>query len=225
MKWSYGVTTVAERFEDLLPKTLASLATAGFDEPRLFIDGATEVPDHLRHYDITYRPPPNIRTFGNWVLSAWELYLREPTADRYAIFQDDFVTYNNLRAYLERVEYPEKTYLNLYTFPREHKERSKGFYPSRQHGKGAVALVFSNEALRVLLATEHMVNRPLSAKRGWRAVDGGIVETMRKLGWREMVHNPSLVQHTGDISTMKNRPHPKAPAFMGEDFDALDLLT
>jgi hypothetical protein len=39
-----------------------------------------------------------------------------------------------------------------------------------------------------------------------------------------MVHHPSLVQHTGDVSAMGNRPHQKASSFPGEEYDALTLL-
>jgi glycosyltransferase involved in cell wall biosynthesis len=225
MRWAYGVTTVPERFAELLPRTLASLSQAGFDSPRLFVDGVTDIPPQyreLRGYAASFRYP-KVRTFGNWILSLWELYLRDPTADRYAIFQDDFVTYRNLREYLEHCDYPKHGYWNLYTFPRNEKP-FKGWYLSNQKGLGAVGLVFNNEAVRTLLASEHMANRPLDPNRGWRKVDGGIVDSFRKAGWQEWVHNPSLVQHTGDQSSMGNNQHAKAGSFMGEEYDAMSLL-
>ncbi len=93
VSWAYGVTTVPSRVNDLLPSTLASLKRAGFDKPVLFIDGDK---NHFTYssldLDYTLRRP-NVRTAGNWTLSMLELYIREPTADRYAIFQDDLVTY------------------------------------------------------------------------------------------------------------------------------------
>jgi GNAT superfamily N-acetyltransferase len=229
MKWSYGVTTVPGRFWDLLPRTLKSLAEGGFPDPRLFVDGisaqdmALESNGLQERYEVTTRNPV-LRTFGNWVLAAWELLVRHPEADRYAIFQDDLVTYKNLRTYLEGVDIPEKGYWNLYTFPHNLKKNKSGWYPSDQMGKGAVALVFSNEGLRTLLQQQHMVDRPLDASRGWRAVDGGIVESMRKAEWTEYVHNPSLVQHTGHQSSMGNLRHAQANSFRGEDFDATCLL-
>ena len=223
MKWSYGVTTCTARIEDpLLLRTVKSLATAGFDQPRLFIDGPCQLPAWTKSYEVTHRVP-KVRTFGNWFLSAMELYIRQPSADLYGIFQDDFVTYPNLRKYLETCKRPAKGYMNLYTFP-ENEKNFRGWYESNQAGRGAVALVFSNEALRTLFIQSHMVNRPLDPKRGWRAVDGGIVESMRKAGWKEFVHNPSLVQHTGNRSSMGNRRHPQAATFLGEEFDALRLL-
>lgn len=234
MRWAYGVTTVPKRRNTLLPRTLESLRAGGFDKPRLFVDGDKDTLSWEAEFklDVTARYP-NIRTFGNWVLSMWELYARNPDADRYALFQDDMVTYRNLRSYLERQNYPEKAYLNLYTFPRNMRcfpaigqtgRRNQGWYMSNQRGLGAVGLVFSRTAVCTLLASLHMVLRPQDPRRGWRAVDGGVVESMKKAGWREYVHNPSLVQHTGTVSSMGNGPHAHAENFLGEDFDALELL-
>jgi hypothetical protein len=251
IRWAFGVTTVPQRMADLLPRTLASLAAGGFVAPRLLVDGAKDwyaweraFPGH----EITTRQP-NVRTAGNWVLMLWELYVRDPFADRYAVFQDDFVTYQNLRTYLEKVPYPTGAdpsrgpgYLNLYTFPSNQEICPKdsrgrevvGWYESRplrsgpegwQSGRGAVALVFSRDAVVTLLSARHLVERFQDKHRGHRAIDGGIVTAMNKAGWREYVHHPSLVQHTGDVSAMGNKAHPKAVSFRGEGFDALSLLT
>jgi hypothetical protein len=236
MNWAYGVTTVPQRFDELLPRTLKSLELAGFDNPRLFIDDWPKqgCPEVLQKYEKTWRD--NIRTYGNWLLGMLELYIRSPHADRYAMFQDDFVTYPNLRQYIEKCPYPGKGYLNLYTFP--HLERSiKGWYEApAQKGKGAVALIFDNEALCTLLSQRYMIDRPKSATRGWKALDGGISDAFRRLNvdtykageehlhWKEYIHSPSLVQHTGIHSSMGNGQHPLAASFRGEQFNAMELL-
>lgn len=244
IKWAYGVTTVPGRKDDLLPRTLNSLVAAGFDRPRLFIDGATyndqvSYQAKFAHLDITTRYP-RIRTYGNWILGIAELYVREPDADRYVMFQDDIVCYKNLRAYLEQTPFPPNGYFNLYTFMENEKAiegqptgwvesmpllNGRDYHGKRQQGgRGAVALVFTRHAVLTLLTHQHIVVRPQDQHMGWRRVDGAIVETMNQAGFREYVHNPSLVQHTGDISSMGNRPHRKALSFRGEDFDALELL-
>lgn len=230
MRWSYGVTTVPVRQHTLLPRTLTSLARAGFDRPRLFID---DCPTKLaRDYEDRYGLPvtsrfPRIHTYMNWTLALAELYGREPTADRYAVFQDDFVTYRRLRDYLDRSPYPEGGYLNLYTFPDQQARIPQGhvgWHRSSQHGRGAVALVFSRQAVKALLSHQHMVERPEDTHRGTRSVDGGLVTAAKKAGWTEYVHSPSLVQHTGYVTTMGSRRHPDAPQFWGEDYDATGLL-
>lgn len=233
LEWSYGLTTVPCRRKDLLPRTLTSLRKAGFDKPRLFVDGCNDALSWSREFEleVTCRFP-TIRTFGNWILSLWELYIRQPNADRYAMFQDDFVTYRNLRQYLESVPYPSDGYCNLYTFPQNQKLAPKtrhggtvdGWYPSNQMGRGAVALVFDGYSVKNLLAAAHIIDRPQDIHRGWKAIDGGIVTAFRKMGRVEYVHSPSLVQHTGLHSSMGNKPHLQAESFRGEDYNVLELL-
>lgn len=234
MIWAYGVTTVPQRKNDLLPRTLASLSAAGFPEPHLFIDGDNDSLSwykqfNCKHITIHY---PNIHTHGNWVLAAYELFIKNPKADRYAIFQDDLVTYKNLRAYLDVCEYPPEGYCNLLTFPQNQRRFDRigrtnrfqlGWKMSNQRGLGAVALVFNQPTLLMLLSHRHLLERPLSEVRGKGNVDGGIVDTMVKQTWREYVHNPSLVQHIGDKSSMRHGPFPKAVSFRGEHYDAANL--
>jgi hypothetical protein len=75
-----------------------------------------------------------------------------------------------------------------------------------------------------LLTSHHMAERPTDLKRGHRAIDGGVVSALNKVGRYEYVHSPSLVQHTGKVSAIGNREHPTADSFRGEDYDALELL-
>lgn len=254
IKWAYGVTATPKRKNDLLPRTLSSLADAGFPSPRLFVDGIlnSEATEWEDRFNLLVTPRyPKVRTFTNWVLALAELYLREPTARRYAIFQDDIVCCLNLRQYLDLIQYPDgrdgkpRGYLNLYTFPQNEElaavenresndskgESSKvepkkmvGFYPSDQKGKGAQALVFNRECVQDLLTQTHMIMRVQDVTRGHKAIDGGIVTALAKVGWIEYVHYPSLVQHTGMQSSMGNMPQPLAPSFRGEDYDALQLV-
>ena len=50
-------------------------------------------------------------------LALCELWVRDPLADRYAIFQDDLTCVKNLRGYLDEMKWPVGGYLNLYTGP------------------------------------------------------------------------------------------------------------
>ena len=199
MEWAYGVTTVPERWHDLLPKTLSSLAAAGFDSPRIFVDGTVghlpsqrPLPVECK-FSITERGD-RIRTYGNWVLGLLELFLRNPSADRYAMFQDDLLAYRNLRQYLEQVSMRDRCYWNLMTFPVNHAlcEGKKGFFLSNQRGKGAVGLVFSRDGVKTLLGHQlsigHMLDRVENRKKdpttGWEkgqeSVDGGVVSALAK---------------------------------------------
>lgn len=219
----------------LLPQTLESLRLAGFDAPRLFVDGCKDLSEY-EHFKlpVTLRHPV-VKTFGNWSLGIMELFYREPTADRYAMFQDDLITSVGLREYLEKSQYPEKGYQNLFTFRCNEKivrGQATGWmeasccHDDRKYntGRGAVALVFSREALVTLLQQPHHVERPLHAGEWWRGIDGGISNSMNDAGWREYIHNPSLVQHTGDVSTIRNLTHQRAQTFRGPKFDLTTLL-
>lgn len=207
MNWSVGVTTVPERFDVLLPGTLASLKEAGFDELRLFIDGQkADFAHRFAAYPCTERYP-RVGPFGNWWLSLLELYIREPHADRYALFQDDIQAARGLRMYLEKCEYPagpdNPGYWNLLTLRSNDKatKAGPGWHVSNQLGRGAAGLVFNNFAVQLILQSPHIVDRVQDPVRGWRAIDGGVVDAMRKAGGKEYVHNPTLVKHVGKEST------------------------
>lgn len=232
LKWIYGVTTVPSRRETHLLRTLSSLKLAGFDKPRLFVDGCENSRSWIEEFDlaVTCRSPA-LRVHGNWVLALYELYIREPNADRYAIFQDDIIAIANLRTYLEKVPYPEKGYLNLYTFSSNDSIAPSrdyvGFYPSNQLGKGALALVFDRPAVMNLLSSWHLVERVQDPARGHKSIDGGVVTALSQLGFKEYVHIPSLVQHTGEgESTIGNlhQGNRLAPSFPGEKTNAMSFL-
>jgi hypothetical protein len=248
IRWAYGVLTVPERINDLLPQTLASLTAAGFDKPRLFVDGTNDVSLYTKfNLPVTLRGDPPLRPHGNWFMSLHELVIREPVVHRYAIFQDDIIAYKNLKTYLERTPYPENGYCNLFTFPSQVEGKSRmiqrppprhdyiGWYESNQLGLGALGLVFDRQAAVAVLASKHMVERPFTVEKGWRSVDGGIVTALKKHDplIQEYIHSPSLLQHTGFVSShVQSAARPTDPewsrfiadTFRGEDFDAMELL-
>lgn len=250
MRWASAIITVPERRETLLPRTLESLNRAGFGPevmeppspcnapgvvntfPILFVDG-TESAEPWKCFGMpVVTRYPKVRAFGNWILALWEIWIREPEADRYAMFQDDFVTYKNLRYHLERCQYPNSGYWNLYNFPineqTAEKDKVTGWYPTvPQRGLGAVALIFDRQAVEFLLADmEHIIKRPRNTERGYCGIDGGVVDALKKVGYKEFVHYPSLVQHTGKKSALDDLHDNQfqSTSFRGEEFDALGLL-
>lgn len=246
--WSYGVMTVPSRRFDLLPKTIDSLKAAGFDRPQLFVDGDSDVGGW---WGQTFGLPTTFRSqeinvAGNWHLSALHLLYANPGADYYAVFQDDFVTVRGLKEYLSRNPCPKDGYMNLLTFPAEMERGASilggktGWFPTRQNGRGAVALVFPRPVLIAILSASHLANRITDPHRGWRLIDGGIVESAKEKGLKEYCHAPGLVRHVGKVSTMDKRHSAIAMEardghwvwpeyydrtdFPGEDFDATSLL-
>lgn len=260
MKWQCGLTTVPQRAgAEHLERTLRSVEAGGFPKPRLFVDGCDEQTAlayrHAHGLEVTARSP-RIGAWGNWWLGMWELWVRDPHADRFAMFQDDLVIVRNLRQYLEACPYPERGYQNPFLFLRneEHFAReAQGWHRGAfledarvdhrnrwQQGCGALLLVFSREALEVIFTSPKTMKKPLAEdpRMATARIDGGVVSAMNEAGWHEWTHNPSLVLHTGTVSTLEKR-HPEivareppavkvwrrnAGTFPGEQFDALELL-
>jgi hypothetical protein len=133
---------------------------------------------------------------------------------------------------LESCEYPEKGYWNLFTFMENDvmvsQVSQKGWMPAaravqgHQLGRGAVALVFSQEATIQLLSSRYMQTRIMDAVKGHRSIDGAVVSAMHLEGWTEYVHNPSLVQHTGEVSSMGNKKHPISKCYI-DGYDPLAI--
>lgn len=226
MDWSYGITTTPGRPADYLKRTVKSLASAGFDSPRLFVDGEGDYGTF--ELPATFRVP-KISPWGNWILALWELYLRQPNAKRYALFQDDMVTYRNLRSYLEARRWPGKGYLNLFTFPPPRQIELPdeiGWHHSNQLGRGAVALVFNLDGVRALLTSQYARNKcgDSTPRRAVQSIDGGVFHSMRNAGYCEYVHNPSLVEHIGAVSSIGNQKWECAATFRGEEFNAMELM-
>jgi hypothetical protein len=246
--WSVGVTTVPARRGDLLPRTLESMMLARFPPPRLFVDGEVDPGIWRREFglEVTCRWPA-IRTAGSWVLALTELLLRDPTADRYAVVQDDVLFCRNVRHYLDACPYPQgggedvragrvipcgdgAGYWSLFTghAPNERLAANQsGWVRSDQRGRGALAYVFSREVAISLLSCGHLLRRADHPKRGWRAIDGGVSEAARQVGLTEWIHAPSLCQHLGaESSSMGNDGlGVSASSFPGPEFDALTLLS
>ena len=234
MKWAYGVSTVPSRRDGLLTRTLVSLRSAGFPEPRLFVDGHIDAILYVDQFGLeTTAHYPKVGNFGNWVLGLTELYLRDPKADRYAMFEDDVVLCRNVKEYLEACPFSNKGYINLYTVEDAVKQApaTPGWVLSTQGGRGALGLVFDQESVKALLSSLRCVSHAEDRLRGHYLVDGAVVDSMERTGRKEWVHWPSLAQHTGTGgTTIENRLAPtlqkfnEAPSFPGEDFDAMSLL-
>lgn len=250
MRWAVGVTTVPSRRDVLLPRTLAPLKAAGFEDVRLFIDGYDhDVVDttHLAwDHPVTARGEV-VRTWGNWWLGMHELWIRHPAADRYLMCQDDLVAVRNLRQYLDRMpKLLGQRYLNLHTFHTNEQviagQRQGTWHEAgliggnnsqrRQTGRSALALVFDHAGMQALLSSPLLVNKPLDSNRPTTRIDGSICHAMNLAGFREMVHCPSLVRHTGEISVIKSDQqgepthcgYPLDMTFPGELFDAMEFM-
>lgn len=238
--WAVGVTTVPERREAPLPRTLRSISKAGFPAPWVFVDGDRSQDRWAWCDNVTLRHS-RVGTFGSWYLGMLELLVRFPQSDRFVIFQDDVQCVGGLKPYLDMCKYPTNGYWNLFTFLDSEKVTTgkcgwvegpmlgTGIDPAQtwQAGRGALGLAFSREAVMTLLKAPSFVNKPCSTEPKAR-LDGAVVTAMNCAGWREYVHGPSLLWHTGVDSTMGTgkrwRAESNAHTWPGEDVDIRQLM-
>lgn len=227
LRWACGVTTVPVRRGNLLQHTLASLDNAGFGDIRLFVDNL----DDAAAYASKIFTPRMGKIGGNlnWYLGLAELYARNPRAERYAMFEDDLLACRNLRQYLESCPWPGRAWLNLYTCRRNNVlcNGVAGWYQSDQRGRGAVGLVFDNGSARAVL--EGLPALGNENPRAYSGADYGVTTILKAKEFTEYCHKPSLIQHMGDYSVIRERRHMtgwqylRAPDFAGEDADAMDF--
>lgn len=233
--WACGLTTCRERFKNLSTMhTAESLYQAGFgDNLTIFKDDSQLTPSEFVNFVSRQSEP--VGAFGNWLLGLWELFLRNPMADYFGMFQDDIRISKDVREYFEKTREhgQKKSYWNLFTMPATYRgpqnqelcpEGLQGWYPSNQMGRGALALIFDNNGVQNLLSSRNLVERANAATNRTRGIDQTVCETLKAVGYVELVHNPSLVQHVSESSTIGSPQYPQASSFRGEKFSALSLL-
>ena len=203
--WSVGVTT-APRRKPTLAVTLASLARAGWDRPRLFAEPGAEVPAAFSGLPVSRRDE-TLGAFPNWLLGLAELVLRDPAADAYLMAQDDVLFSAGLRGYLERTLWPDARCGVVSVHCPSHLSAGLGLgYHALDLGWdawGAQGYVFSNPSARALLADPlPVLHRRHGPREGLRNVDSLVGLWCRLRGRAYCVHVPSLAQHVGEASTL-----------------------
>jgi hypothetical protein len=182
------------------------LITAGWNEPQLFAEPHTSVPESFAHLPIAWRNR-RIGAFPNWYLALWELYLREPRADAYLMCQDDALFAEGSRHYLEEHLWPaaDVGVVSVYTPTHWSRGQPRGFHVER-HGWaswGALAYIFPNKSLRSLIVHPLLIeHRRLGPAAGMRNIDSVVGAWCQAADLPYFVHVPSLVQHIGEISTI-----------------------
>jgi len=185
IRLAVGLTTCPRQGFSYLGDTLRSLADAGF-EPRVFDDAKR---DH--------------GAYGASKIALRSLLDAEPDADGYLIFQDDLIASRNLSAYLDAVLWPDDVAsigaISLFTPMPRAVEGVTGFaaadFSKDRLTTGGLGLILPNHAAETLLR-----NPPRAGSRhGW---DLSVAEMCirEKLSW--WYHHPSLLKHTGEISSI-----------------------
>lgn len=205
--WSVGVLT-APRREATLEWCLDSIVRAGWERPRLFVDGLVRIPERYSHLPVTWREDP-AGAWPNYYLALSELIQRDPHADAYVLFQDDAVLYDrgNLREYLETVLWPgaDRGLVSLYC-SQAYNSTQPGWHQLVQRWVwGALGIIFPRELAREFV-TDPMVcaHRWNGPREGRSMVDVLIGDWVSERGYSISYPNPSLIQHVGNTSSIWN---------------------
>lgn len=203
--WSVGITTSRRRVPSL-ERTIESVVASGWERPRLFCDGSVSIPIHWSDLPVSSRNP-RTGAWPAWYLALTEMLLRDPHADAYVLFQDDIELpgRGDLRDWLESLLWPgdKPGIVSLYCSS-EYRRDEAGWY--RFEGDwvwGATAFVYSPDTLRqILLSTELLKHRWDGTGRGLKGIDVAIGAWAAKSDTPIWFPTPSLVQHTGQVSTL-----------------------
>lgn len=201
--------TTAPRPRPTLQKTIQSLRRAKFDQPiHIFAE-----PDsvYIANNQLTYHENDDtLGAFRNYHRAL--KWLLDNTDDQYImVCQDDIALNRNARYKLEEFlrEQPKKMettgYISLY-LSRHHKDlgKYKGFNEHKIDWHpcfwGALCYVFTRHGLKALLD-----NQEYKEYRRNEKIDCIICHCFLQMGFRMWYHSPSLVDHTGNHSTMGHR--------------------
>lgn len=222
--WAAGMIT-APRDQPVLQKCLHQFFTAGFDDLLLFAEHGDYIVADPR-LRIALRSPPRLGVWPNFYLACVELLQRNPAADAFLLLEDDALFYAgsepSTRMYLEAIcqhYLPELACLSLY---------ATGSHPCKDphihgtnHGwcySGAVALIFSRDALRHFVQDPRVVGHRLDSD-GWAGtrLNDAVIGRWAAEDYQKPigVHLPNLVQHIGETSTILNTPGRFSDTFFG----------
>ncbi len=200
LTWAVGLTT-APRRKPTIERTLLSLQAAGFEHIHVFAEPNSWLPDQRHHLPVTLNPR-RLGTLLNLYSSLAALLASHPSAEAFAIFQDDIEAAHGLKDWCDEQLWPlEASVVSLFT-PRLHSDRAPGWRllsPGYQRVCGAQAIVFRRDAAQEFLS-DPLVIRRLEARRNNNdaVVAGWIARHGRSIAY----HTPSLVQHLGHQSSI-----------------------
>jgi hypothetical protein len=201
--WAVGVTT-APRRRPTLESCLDSIVRAGWDAPRLFLDGSTSLPSRYNHLSVTWRED-GVGAWPAWYMGLAELLLQQPHADAYVLLQDDVILYDreSLRAYLEEVLWPGE-HTGLVSLFYTGLDPAPGWRtsPADWHW-GAQGFIFPPVVARALLCDPVLSRAWLAASVEQHIpIPELLCEWTGRMGIPVWYANPSLTQHIGNTSTI-----------------------
>lgn len=250
MKWSVGITTAPREKGFYLDQTLQSLENADFQNPVIFAEPNSIIPDGFNG-DVVCRRK-KYGDWTNWGTGLYELFLSEPSTEYFLMLEDDAVLCAGLREYLEYCLpfLGDFASLNLYTPSRYFCSKRTRMFHNECQGKrtwSTVAVVMSHEAvLRFFSNTEVQRHRFFDIfevkETYWRlnssygsgktslidcvgntVKDAVIGQWAERLGLPVFYHTPSLAEHIGEFSTLTDDVSSPDNGRMSLDFVGKDF--
>jgi len=195
-----GVLT-APRGEPLLGATLRSLHAAGFDRLSIFAEPGTPIPAEARGHEI-HVPESQLGNFTNFYNALVTLYHGDPEARGVILFQDDVDVAAGMKEWCDRELFPlGHGLVSLFT-PRMHSDVRPGWRvlsPGYFRIWGGQAFALRRDVLEQFLSDPQVLRRIRTGAHADDAVFSGWA-TRRSGGIA--FHTPSLVQHTGRVSSL-----------------------
>ena len=212
------VVLTSERPQETLTRTLASLHAAGWP-PDQGAGGGIGIYDDRQQSG----------HFAAYMAALDHAVQRDPRADAYFIVEDDVVFCGGLRAYLQRTLWPgagEEIALCSPYAPEAYRQDAQGWDHTQSHRghylAGSQAWIFPPLAAWAILAE-------VAPLRTVHNADWEIGKWAAATGQRIWYHTPSLAQHIGIGNSALGDDQATtiriAADFVGEDYDALALLT
>jgi hypothetical protein len=203
--WSVGVTTSPRR-RPTLEWTLDGLSRAGWQDPRIFMDGEVTIPHRHAGCPITYREP-KLGAWPNFYLGLTELLLRDPEADAYLMVQDDVEFFDGvrLRDYLESILWPgdRPGPVSLYSCQVAAARESGWTFHESPWFLGAHAFVFPGGIARAFLVDPVVLaHRRNGPNEGLANIDTVVGEWASRHATPIGFPTPSLCRHVGHASTL-----------------------
>ncbi len=214
--WAVGVQT-CNRSENYLDHSLQQISLAGWDKLNIFADVSTNI---SVPFPVSYRPY-QFGDWSNWICGLFELYILNPKANYFLMFEDDITCCSNLKIYLEWAipRLGEFGCLSLYTPDVYRKEGWHDESDAAWSLVGAQAILFTRKSLKRFLSNEKIINYSETSNVAKDCAIGIWAFKQEKV----LYHTPSLVNHCGKVSMTNARMH-KSFDYVGDSFDASSLI-
>ncbi|HUT94804.1 MAG TPA: glycosyltransferase [Thermoguttaceae bacterium] len=222
LAWAVGVLT-APRGRPTLHRTLNSLQEAGFPSVHVFAEPGSWIPQEFRKLPVTTHGQ-ELGNLGNFFTSLVALYMMNPRADCYALFQDDVEAARGLRRWCDCEFWPEDAGLVSLFTSRVYSDDAAGWRVLKLgffRTYGAQALVFRRDVLEQFLTDGASFRYRKMQADGDDAVVG---EWATRAGIGIAYHTPSLVQHVGTAAAISGPGHGVGRASHADAVDSVEQI-